>query len=111
MVDAAPLTSQEAILASESEWSQHKKLIDFSARPGGFRRAMVPNLPYFMCSWDYKSASAEQTRSDHAGEKGFGHIIEGVDGPEGGGDGYEVEEAEKNGGTIGRSALAPPRSR
>ena len=44
--------------------------------------------------------------ADDAGEKGFGHIIEGVDGPEGGGDGYEVEEAEKNGGTIGRCVAA-----
>ncbi|THU98840.1 hypothetical protein K435DRAFT_856279 [Dendrothele bispora CBS 962.96] len=30
---------KESILRSEAEWSQHKKLIDFSARPGGFRRA------------------------------------------------------------------------
>jgi len=51
---------------SETEWSQHKKLIDFSARPGGFRRAMVPNLPYFMVQWDHK------------GEKGYGHVIEGT---------------------------------
>lgn len=52
---------------SEAEWSQHKKLIDFSARPGGFRRAMVPNLPYFMVQFDHK------------GEKGYGHVIEGSD--------------------------------
>lgn len=51
---------------SETEWSQHKKLIDFSKRAGGFRRAMVPNLPYFMIQWDYR------------GEKGFGHVIEGI---------------------------------
>ncbi|KAI0075064.1 hypothetical protein K474DRAFT_1664650 [Panus rudis PR-1116 ss-1] len=56
---------KESILMSESEWSQHKKLIDFSKRP--FRRAMVPNLPYFMVQFDYK------------GEKGFGHVIEGGD--------------------------------
>ncbi len=62
----APAYFRESILSSESEWSQNKKLIDFSARPGGFRRSMVPNLPYFMVMWDYK------------GEKGYGHIIEGT---------------------------------
>ena len=36
------------ILTSEAESSQHTKAIDFSARPAGFHRAMVPNLPYFM---------------------------------------------------------------
>ena len=36
------------ILTSEAEPSQHTKAIDFSARPPGFYRAMVPNLPYFM---------------------------------------------------------------
>ena len=51
---------------SEAEWSQNKKLIDFGARRGGFRRAMVPNLPYFMVQFDYK------------GEKGYGHVIEGT---------------------------------
>ncbi|KAG8862405.1 hypothetical protein FRB96_001475 [Tulasnella sp. 330] len=60
-----PAYFKESIMASEAEWSQHKKLIDFSARPGGFRRAMVPNLPYFMVQWDYR------------GEKGYGHVIEG----------------------------------
>ncbi|KAJ7601069.1 CwfJ C-terminus 1-domain-containing protein-like protein [Mycena floridula] len=59
---------KESILASEAEWSQHKKLIDFSSRPGGFRRAMVPNLPYFMVQFDHK------------GEKGYGHVIEGTGG-------------------------------
>jgi hypothetical protein len=70
-------------LHSESEWSQHKKLIDFSARPGGFRRAMVPNLPYFMVQFDHK------------GEKGYGHVIEGSSsGNKGDGDG-DVDQGEK----------------
>ncbi|KAK4046461.1 Pre-mRNA-splicing factor cwf19 [Microbotryomycetes sp. JL201] len=70
--------SQEAIDTSEQEWSQHKKRIDFrSDRP--FRRSMVPNLPYFMVQFDYK------------GEKGFGHVIEGVDdAPEHDHDGQEL---------------------
>ncbi|KAK7682399.1 hypothetical protein QCA50_014604 [Cerrena zonata] len=65
-----PAYFKESILMSEGEWSQHKKLIDFSSRPGGFRRAMVPNLPYFMVQFDYK------------GERGYGHVIEGTDKPE-----------------------------
>lgn len=86
------LVLQEGILSSESEWSQHKKLIDFSARPGGFRRSLVSNLPYFMVQWDYK------------GEKGFGHVIEGVDDSGGrAGDADDqgaVDEGDKGGGKF-----------
>jgi len=63
--DSTDCMLKESILASDTEWTQHRKLIDFSARPGGFRRSMVPNLPYFMVQFDYR------------GEKGFGHVIEG----------------------------------
>ncbi|PIL22586.1 hypothetical protein GSI_15275 [Ganoderma sinense ZZ0214-1] len=80
---------KESILMSEAEWSQHKKLIDFSARPGGFRRAMVPNLPYFMVQFDYK------------GEKGYGHVIEGTSEVSGNGD-EDVDEGEKGGGEFPR---------
>ncbi|KAI0754926.1 CwfJ C-terminus 1-domain-containing protein-like protein [Daedaleopsis nitida] len=80
---------KESILMSEAEWSQHKKLIDFSARPGGFRRAMVPNLPYFMVQFDYK------------GEKGYGHVIEGTSEISGNGD-DDVDEGEKGGGEFPR---------
>lgn len=73
---------------SEMEWSQHKKLIDFSTRPGGFRRSMVPNLPYFMVQFDYK------------GEKGYGHVIEGVG--DGGDPDGAVDEGEKGGGEFPR---------
>ncbi|KAJ3981986.1 CwfJ C-terminus 1-domain-containing protein-like protein [Lentinula detonsa] len=59
---------KESILSSGSEWSTHRKLINFASRPGGFRRSMVPNLPYFMVQFDYK------------GEKGYGHVIESEDG-------------------------------
>lgn len=83
------MRTQESILASEAEWSQHKKVIDFSARPGGFRRAMVPNLPYFMVQFDYK------------GERGYGHVIEGTGesaalGEEDG----ALDEGEKGGGEF-----------
>ena len=80
-------------MASESEWSQHKKLIDFSSRPGGFRRALVPNIPYFMVQWDYK------------GEKGYGHVIEGVEDASGRGEGEEgmggpIDEGDRGGGQF-----------
>ena len=71
-------------MSSEAEWSQHKKVIDFSTRPGGFRRAMVPNLPYFMVQFDHK------------GEKGYGHVIEGTDAHDEDG----LEEGEKGGGEF-----------
>ncbi|GAA97213.1 uncharacterized protein L969DRAFT_91938 [Mixia osmundae IAM 14324] len=88
--DDAPQYFKEAILAVESEWSQNKKLIDFASRPGGFRRAMVPNLPYFAVQWDYK------------GEKGYGHVIEGMDTQEGAGDGADEFEEAKGGGEFTR---------
>ncbi|GAA5944983.1 hypothetical protein JCM1841_005425 [Sporobolomyces salmonicolor] len=90
LFDQIPIYFQEAIATSESEWSQHQKLISFThQRP--FRRALVPNLPYFMVQFDYR------------GEKGFGHIIEGVDdAPERDLDGEERrgELGEKGGGEF-----------
>ncbi|KAJ6584817.1 CwfJ C-terminus 1-domain-containing protein-like protein [Mycena capillaripes] len=83
-----PQYFKESILASEAEWSQHKKVIDFSRRPGGFRRAMVPNLPYFMVQFDHK------------GEKGYGHVIEGTG--EGTTEDGGLEEGEKGGGEFPR---------
>jgi len=86
--DVLPGYFKESILMSEAEWSQHKKLIDFSARPGGFRRMMVPNLPYFMVQFDHK------------GEKGYGHVIEGSG--DAIGDEEGLEEGEKGGGDFPR---------
>ena len=55
---------------------------------------MVPNLPYFMVQWDYK------------GEKGYGHVIEGVGDAAGGGEGDgAVDEGEKGGGEFPRYVL------
>lgn len=65
--DELPGFFRQGILSAESEWSQHKKLIDFSQRPGGFRRMLTPKLPYFAVLWDYR------------GESGYGHVIEGQD--------------------------------
>lgn len=76
---------------SETEWSQHKKLIDFAARPGGFRRAMVPNLPYFMVQFDYK------------GEQGFGHVIEGTEeATDVGDEDGAIDEGARGGGEFPR---------
>lgn len=77
-------------MSSEAEWSQHKKLIDFSSRPGGFRRAMVPNLPYFMVQFD------------HRGEKGYGHIIEGSGEAGGDDDDGAQDDGAKGGGDFPR---------
>lgn len=81
-------------MMSETEWSTHKKLIDFSARPGGFRRSMVPNLAYFMVQFDYK------------GEKGYGHVIEGTSEAANIGEDNDVniDEGEKGGGEFPRYA-------
>lgn len=90
----APAYFRESILASESEWSQHKKLIDFADRPGGFRRSLTSRLPYFMVQFDHK------------GERGYGHVIEGSG--EGGGGVFDedqegiVDEGEKGGGEYTR---------
>lgn len=86
LADVSP--AQESILQSELEWSQHKKLIDFAARPGGFRRAMVPNLPYFAVQFDYK------------GEKGYGHVIEGVGNADKEAEEDDIDEGEKGGGVF-----------
>lgn len=82
---------RQSILDAGDEWSQNKRLIEFSSsRP--FRRSMVPDLPYFMVQWD------------HRGEKGYGHVIEdqdGYDGP-GGGDGWALDERTKGSGDFPR---------
>ncbi|KAI8802729.1 CwfJ C-terminus 1-domain-containing protein-like protein [Cladochytrium replicatum] len=43
--EEAPAYFRETILASEEEWSQHKKLID--THKNGFRRSLVKQMPYF----------------------------------------------------------------
>ncbi|TFY75189.1 hypothetical protein EWM64_g8821 [Hericium alpestre] len=83
--DLLPGYFKESIMNSEAEWSQHKKLIDFSKR-GGFRRMMVPNLPYFMVQFDHK------------GEKGYGHVIEGTS--EAVDEDDPVDEGDKGGGDF-----------
>ena len=63
--ETLPAYFKESILSIESEWTQHRKLIDFSEKE--FRKSLVPNLPYFAIMWNYKCNS------------GYGHVIEGMD--------------------------------
>ncbi|KAE8217851.1 hypothetical protein CF319_g8154 [Tilletia indica] len=83
-----PAVFKQSILTSEDEWSQNRKLIDFKDR--GFRRTMVPQLPYFAVQWDYK------------GFQGYGKVIEGVDANQGekGGDEFALEETGTSGGDF-----------
>ncbi|CAD7063077.1 unnamed protein product [Tilletia caries] len=76
------------ILTSEEEWSQNRRLIEFKDR--GFRRTMVPQLPYFAVQWDYK------------GFQGYGKVIEGVDANQGekGGEEFALEETGTSGGDF-----------
>lgn len=60
--DDSPAYFKEAIYRESEEWSQHRKIIDTSKNPGGFRRSMVKNLPYFHVWFDPY--------------KGYGHVIE-----------------------------------
>ncbi|WFD06962.1 Pre-mRNA-splicing factor cwf19 [Malassezia vespertilionis] len=61
-----PAYFKTALAEVESEWSDHKQVIQFTeARP--FQRSMVSKLPYFMVQWDYK------------GQRGYGHVIEARD--------------------------------
>ncbi|KAK9767149.1 Pre-mRNA-splicing factor cwf19 [Basidiobolus ranarum] len=60
LFEDAPAYFREAILSSEGEWTQHKKLIDTSKN--GFRRSLTENLPFFHV-W-------------FTPDKGYGHVIE-----------------------------------
>lgn len=51
---------QKAIQESESEWTQHKKLIDTSAK--GLRRSIPPHFSYFYVQFGL--------------QQGFAHVIE-----------------------------------
>ncbi|CAG8589437.1 5980_t:CDS:10 [Ambispora leptoticha] len=61
LLDDAPAYFKEAILSSEGDWSQNKKLIN-TTKERGFRQSMVKELPYFHVWFGL--------------DKGFGHVIE-----------------------------------
>ncbi|KAF9106818.1 hypothetical protein BGX29_008380 [Mortierella sp. GBA35] len=66
---AAPGYFKEAILNSDEEWSQHKKLIETDAKAagnGGFRRRLTSKMP-FVHVWLGSP------------DKGYGHVIEDAD--------------------------------
>ncbi|KAI9815909.1 MAG: hypothetical protein M1832_005220 [Thelocarpon impressellum] len=67
--ETAPAFFREAILSSDEEWSQHKKIIDTQSRARSqglgklaFRRSLVKEMPYFHVWFDL--------------DGGLGHIIE-----------------------------------
>lgn len=60
LYDAVPGFFKQAIMVQAEEWSQNRKLIDTSQN--GFRRSLVPNLPYFHVWFGL--------------DKGYGHVIE-----------------------------------
>ncbi|KFY23211.1 hypothetical protein V493_06009, partial [Pseudogymnoascus sp. VKM F-4281 (FW-2241)] len=66
--DTAPAFFREAILASDEEWTQHRKLIDTgkAARNGmgksAFRRTLAKEMPYFHVWFDL--------------DGGLGHVVE-----------------------------------
>lgn len=66
--ETAPAFFKEAILASDEEWTQHKKLLDTSARAKSglgktaFRRTLAKEMPYFHVWFDL--------------DGGLGHVVE-----------------------------------
>lgn len=66
--EIAPAFFKEAILASDEEWTQHKKLIDTAARARdglgkfAFRRSIAKEMPYFHAWFEI--------------DGGLGHIVE-----------------------------------
>lgn len=66
--ETAPAFFKEAILSSDEEWTQHKKLIDTAARAReglgklAFRRSIAKEMPYFHAWFDM--------------DGGLGHIVE-----------------------------------
>ncbi|KAL9104098.1 MAG: hypothetical protein Q9163_000900 [Psora crenata] len=69
--DTAPAFFKEAILTTDEEWAQHKKIIDTlgKARNGlgrlAFRRSLVKEMPYFHVWFEM--------------DGGFGHVVEDSD--------------------------------
>ncbi|PWN20237.1 hypothetical protein BCV69DRAFT_312843 [Microstroma glucosiphilum] len=91
LLSSLPGNFRQELMNVESDWSQHHKVISFTPdRP--FRRAMVPQLPYFMIQFDHK------------GEKGYGHVIEGAEAGEAfeQQDEYAMSEAAMGGGKFDR---------
>lgn len=91
LLSVLPGNFRQELMSVESDWSQHHKVISFTPeRP--FRRAMVPQLPYFMIQFDHK------------GERGYGHVIEGAEAGEAfeQQDEYGMSEAAMGGGKFDR---------
>uniref|UniRef100_V5EKN6 Uncharacterized protein n=2 Tax=Kalmanozyma brasiliensis (strain GHG001) TaxID=1365824 RepID=V5EKN6_KALBG len=98
-MDLVPGVFKESLRSVGGEWSTHKKVIEFSSsRP--FRHALVPNLPYFAVSWDYRWNT------------GYGHVIENMDSDRGGKvedeNAFDVDEMTAGGGGGASSGRFDP---
>lgn len=96
-MDFLPGVLKESLRSVGGEFSTHRKVIDFTVeRP--FRNALVPNLPYFAVSWDYRWST------------GYGHVIEDMDSEQGRG-GSGGGRGEDRGGDdaydVGEMAAGP----
>ncbi|KAJ1558729.1 hypothetical protein HK096_006224 [Nowakowskiella sp. JEL0078] len=71
--DMAPGFFKEAILNSDEEWSQHKKLIDTSQN--GIRRSMVKNLPFFHVWFTPNGGLGHVIEDQHSWTEWFGKEV------------------------------------
>ncbi|SJX62918.1 uncharacterized protein SRS1_13744 [Sporisorium reilianum f. sp. reilianum] len=95
-MDRVPGVFKQSLRELGMEFSTHAKVVEFShERP--FRRALVPDLPYFAVTWDYRWRT------------GFGHVIETFsEHKHGSGDAYDVEEMSASLGGSASSGKFDP---
>jgi hypothetical protein len=75
MIKQAPIYFKKAIQESESEWSQHKKLIDMTNR-GGIKKCVPIGFPYFSVEFGDGSISyAHVIEDEQKFDRNFGRQI------------------------------------
>ncbi|KAJ5168239.1 uncharacterized protein N7482_003833 [Penicillium canariense] len=74
--ETSPAFFKEAILSAESEWSQHRKLIDTLAKSkqglgrSAFRRTLVKEMPYFHVWFELDGGLGHIVEDDHRWPRG-----------------------------------------
>jgi hypothetical protein len=66
----APVYFEKAIQESESEWSQHRKLINTSGK--GIRRSIPPNMAYFYVQFGMANGFAHHIENTNKFPRFFG---------------------------------------